>query len=80
VVVLCTNWCATICITCPILRKIECIKFVYYEFLLVLLQIDNIQFVLQIVSYQFVIKLIHIRYIQIGHIQFPVILDTWYKL
>jgi hypothetical protein len=26
--VLCTNWCTTICITCPILRKIECNEFV----------------------------------------------------
>ncbi len=42
--VLCSNWCTTICITCPILRKIECIKFVCNDFLLVLIQIDLIQF------------------------------------
>ncbi len=46
-----TNWCTTICITCPILRKIvwflrkiECIEFVCNEFVLVLVQIDLIQF------------------------------------
>jgi hypothetical protein len=27
--VLCTNWCTTNCIMCPILREIECNKFVY---------------------------------------------------
>jgi hypothetical protein len=42
--VLRTNWCTTICITCPILRKIECIKFVYNKCVLVLVQIDLIQF------------------------------------
>ncbi len=42
--VLRTNWCTTICITCPILRKIECIKFVCNKFVLVLVQIDLIQF------------------------------------
>ena len=42
--VLCTNWCTTICITCPILRKIECIKLECNEFVLVLVQIDLIQF------------------------------------
>ncbi len=49
--VLCTNWCTTICITCPILRKfvwilrkIECIKFLCNKFVLVLVQIDLIQF------------------------------------
>ncbi len=43
--------CTTICITCPILckivqclRKIECIEFVCNKFVLVLLQIDLIQF------------------------------------
>jgi hypothetical protein len=40
----CTNWGTTICITCPILHKIECIKFVCNEFELVLVQIDLIQF------------------------------------
>ncbi len=51
VLVLRTNWCTTICITCPILckiiwflRKIECIQFVCNEFVLVLAQIDLIQF------------------------------------
>ncbi len=51
VLVLRTNWCTTICITCPILRKIiqflceiECIEFVCNEFVLVLVQIDLIQF------------------------------------
>ncbi len=51
VLVLQTNWCTTICITCPILRKIvqflrkiECIKFVCNEFVLVLVQINLIQF------------------------------------
>jgi hypothetical protein len=49
--VLRTNWCTTICITCPILRKIvrflreiECIEFVCNKFVLVLVQIDLIQF------------------------------------
>ncbi len=49
--VLHTNWCTTICTTCPILCKIvqflckiECIKFVCNKFLLVLVQIDLIQF------------------------------------
>ena len=32
------------CITYPILRKIECIEFVCNEFVLVLVQIDLIQF------------------------------------
>jgi hypothetical protein len=40
--VLRTNWCTTICITCPILRKIECNKFVCTKFVLVLVQIDLI--------------------------------------
>jgi hypothetical protein len=40
----CTNWCTTICITCPILRKIECNEFVCNKFVLVLVQIDLIQF------------------------------------
>jgi hypothetical protein len=51
VLVLHTNWCITICITCPILRKIvqflckiECIEFVCNKFVLVLVQIDLIQF------------------------------------
>ncbi len=46
-----TNWCTTICITCPILckiiwflRNIECIEFVCNKFVLVLVQIDVIQF------------------------------------
>ncbi len=39
-----TNWCTTICITCPILREIECDEFVCNEFVLVLVQIDLIQF------------------------------------
>ncbi len=45
-----TNWCTTICITCPILCdivqflcEIECIKFVCNEFVLVVVQIDLIQ-------------------------------------
>ncbi len=49
--VLHTNWCTTICITCPILReivqflrKIECIEFVCNKFVFVLVQIDLIQF------------------------------------
>ncbi len=42
-VVLRTNWCTTICITCPILHKIECNKFACNKFVLVLLQIDIIQ-------------------------------------
>ncbi len=49
--VLHTNGCTTICITWPILREIirfsreiECIKFVCNEFVLVLVQIDLIQF------------------------------------
>jgi hypothetical protein len=42
--VLCTNWCTTICIMCPILRKIECIEFVCNEFVSVLVQIALIQF------------------------------------
>ncbi len=49
--VLHTNWCTTICITCPILRKIVqflrkigCIEFVCNKFVLLLVQIDLIQF------------------------------------
>jgi hypothetical protein len=42
--VLCTNWCTTICIMCPILCKIECNEFVCNKFVLVLVQIDLIQF------------------------------------
>jgi hypothetical protein len=49
--VLHTNWCTTIRITCPILhkidrflRKIECIEFVSNKFVLGLVQIDLIQF------------------------------------
>jgi hypothetical protein len=42
--VLRTNWCTTVCITCPVLREIECIEFVCNEFVLVLVQIDLIQF------------------------------------
>jgi hypothetical protein len=51
VLILRTNWCTTICITCPILckivqflHKIECIEFVCNKFVLVLVQIDLIQF------------------------------------
>ncbi len=44
VLVLRTNWCTTICIMCPILCKIECIKFVCNKFVLVLVQIDLIHF------------------------------------
>ncbi len=40
------NWSTTICITCPILHKMECCKFVCNEFELVLVLIDIIQFVL----------------------------------
>ncbi len=43
-IVLCTNWCTTICIACPILCEIECIEFVCNELVLVLVQIDLIQF------------------------------------
>ncbi len=39
-----TNWCTTICITCPILHKIERIEFVCNKFVIVLVQIDLIQF------------------------------------
>jgi hypothetical protein len=42
--VLSTNWCTTICITHPILRKYECIECVCKKFVLVLVQIDLIQF------------------------------------
>jgi hypothetical protein len=42
-VVLCTHWCTTTFITCPILREIECNKFVCNKFVLFLLQIDIIQ-------------------------------------
>jgi hypothetical protein len=42
--VLRTNWCNTICITCPILHEIECNKFVCNKFVLVLVQIDLTQF------------------------------------
>ncbi len=42
--VLCTNWCTTICITCPILHQIECIEFVHKKIVLVLVQINLIQF------------------------------------
>ncbi len=44
VLVMCTNWCNAICITCPILCEIECIQFVCNEFVLVLVQIDLKQF------------------------------------
>jgi hypothetical protein len=44
VLILRTNGCTTICIRCPILRKIECIKFVCNSFVLVLVHIDLIQF------------------------------------
>jgi hypothetical protein len=42
--ILCTNWCTTICIMCPILHEIECNKFVCNKFVLDLVQIDLIQF------------------------------------
>jgi hypothetical protein len=42
--VLRTNWCTTICITCPILREIECSKFVWNEFVIVLVEINLMQF------------------------------------
>ncbi len=42
--VLRTNRCTTTCITCPILCKIECIESVYNKFVIVLVQIDLIQF------------------------------------
>ncbi len=42
--VLCTNWCTTICVMCPILRKIECNEFVPNKFALVLVQINLIQY------------------------------------
>ena len=49
--VLHTNWCTIICIICSFfckivqfLRQIECIEFVCNEFVLVLVQIDLIQF------------------------------------
>ncbi len=65
--VLCTNWCTTIWIMCPILckivrflRKIECIKFVCTKFVLVLVQIVLLQFeFIQIVLKQFVLKVIN---------------------
>ncbi len=85
--VLRTNWCTTICITCPILRKIECIEFVCNEFVLVLVQIDLIQFENSNCIRSIWTKLIHICYIQIRYIQFCVKigrfrtkLDRWYKL
>ena len=42
--VLYTNWCTTICITCPILCKIECIESVCNKLVLVLVRIGLIQF------------------------------------
>jgi hypothetical protein len=82
--VLRTNWCTTICITCPILRKIirflckiECIEFVYNEFVLVLVQIDPIHLNFQIVLDQFFTKtntnllhtnLLHSILHKIGHV------------
>ena len=58
---------------CPILRKIECIKFVCNEFVLVLVQIDLVQCeFIQTVLDQFVLKLIQICYVQIQYIQFCV--------
>jgi hypothetical protein len=42
--VLRTNWCTTICITCLILHEIECDELVYNKFVLVLVQIDLMQF------------------------------------
>jgi hypothetical protein len=44
-VILCTKWCTTLCIACPILGEIECNKFVCNEFVLVLVQIDTLQYV-----------------------------------
>jgi hypothetical protein len=46
VVLLRTNRCTTICITCPILCEIECNEFVCIKYVLVLLQFDIKQFVL----------------------------------
>jgi hypothetical protein len=43
-VVLPTNRCTTICITCPILRKIEYEEFVCNKFVLVLLQMEGFIF------------------------------------
>ncbi len=42
--VLCTNWCTTICIACPIVCEIECNEFVCNKFVLILVQNDLIQF------------------------------------
>jgi hypothetical protein len=51
VLVLCTNWCTAICITCPILRKnirflrkIKCNEFVCNKFVSNFVHIDLIQF------------------------------------
>jgi hypothetical protein len=70
--VLCKNSGTTICITCTILRKIECNKFVCNKCVLVLVQIDLIQIQVQLVLDQIVLNLIQICYIQIRYIQFCV--------
>jgi hypothetical protein len=44
VLILRTNRCTTMCITCPILRGIECNEFVCNKFVLLLVQIDLIHF------------------------------------
>jgi hypothetical protein len=64
------NWGTTICITHPILRKIECNKFVCNEFVLVLVPIDLIQFVFSNCIRSVCTKLIQICYIHIRYIQF----------
>jgi hypothetical protein len=65
-VILCTNWSTTICITCPILREIECNEFVCNVFVLDLLQIDKVQsesYKLYHINLQFVL-------VQVDTIQF----------
>ncbi len=79
VLVLRTNWCTTICITCPILRKnvqflreIECNKFVYNKFVSNLVQIDLIQFefsnCIRSICTETNANLLHSNLHKIGHI------------
>ena len=80
--ILCTNWCTTICITCLILRKIvwflheiECNEFVSN-----IVQIDLIHFEFSNCIRSICTKTNIICYIQIWYIQFCIKSDTWYKL
>ncbi len=87
VLVLRTNWCTTICITCPILReivqflcKIECNKFVCNKFASNFVKIDQIQFefsnCIRSICTKTNTNLLHTNSLHSIRIK----LDTWYKL